>query len=313
MDVPIEKPPKPKKRFSLLSMSNRHKLEGLFFVSPFIIGAALFFIYPLYMSIRLSVGSITNIVGLEMDFVGIENYVHVLLVDTEFIPTFLEVLQTTLTRVPLVVIFAILIAIMINRDIACRGFFRTVFFIPFLLGAGVVMDQMLIQGVDLQVLALDGGLIPYNLLFYLGSDIAEMITTFFAMLVQILWATGVPILLFLSGLQSISDALYESAVIDGATEWEKFWKITIPMIAPTMLLVIVFALVDSFTNARNPLLELIQYRAFSDQVAFERASAMGWVYFLFILLLLGAVFLVLKAYIASGSAEYDHRKKVKRR
>ena len=305
-------PQKPKKKKRVgLSMNNRHKLEGLFFVSPFIIGTALFFIYPIYMSIRLSFGRVVDIVGFDLEMVGIENYVHVLLVDTLFVPTFLETIQTTVTRVPLVVVFAILIAIMINRDIKARGFFRTVFFIPFLLGTGVVMDQILIQGVDEQVLSIADGLIPYNLLFYLGSDVADMITSFFSMLVQVLWSTGVPILLFLSGLQSISDALYESADIDGATEWEKFWKITMPMVAPTMLLVIVYAIVDSFTHARNPMLELIQGRAFTD-IMFERAAAMGWIYFAFILLVLVLVFVVLRAYIESGSAEYNHKRKVKR-
>ena len=292
-------------------MANRHKLEGLFFVSPFIIGTALFFLYPIYQSIRLSFGYVVDIVGFNVRWVGIENYVHVLLMDTEFMPIFLEVVQTTLIRVPLVVIFAILIAIMINQNIKARGFFRTVFFIPFLLGTGVVMDQILIQGVDEQVLSIADGLIPYNLLFYLGSDVAEMIMEFFSMLVQVLWSTGVPILLFLSGLQSISDALYESADIDGATAWEKFWKITIPMISPTMLLVIVYSIVDSFTHARNPMLELIQERAFYN-IWFHRAAAMGWVYFTFILLLLILVFVVLRAYIESGSSEYNHKRKVKR-
>jgi len=303
--------PKPKKRRRLgLSMANRHKLEGLFFVSPFIIGTALFFMYPIFRSIQLSFSRIQDIVGFQVEWVGRINYVDALFMDTEFMPTFLEVVQTTLTRVPLIVIFAVLIAIMINQDIKARGFFRTVFFIPFLLGTGVVMDQLLIQGVDEQVLSVADGLIPYNLLFYLGSDVADMITEFFSMLVQVLWATGVPILLFLSGLQSISDALYESADIDGATAWEKFWKITIPMIAPTMLLVIVFALVDGFTHARNPMLELIQTRAFTD-IMFERAAAMGWIYFAFILLLLMVVFVGLRAYIESGSSEYNHKRKVK--
>lgn len=310
-DITATKPEKKRRRRIGLNMSNRHKLEGLFFVSPFIIGTALFFIYPIFMSIRLSFSSINDIVGFDMDFIGIENYVAALFLDTEFLPIFLSVIGTTMSRVPLVVVFAILIAIMINRDIKARGFFRTVFFIPFLLGTGVVMDQILIQGVDQQVLSISDGLIPYNLLFYLGSDVADMITQFFSMLVQVLWSTGVPILLFLSGLQSISEALYESADIDGATEWEKFWKITIPMIAPTMLLVIVYSIVDSFTHARNPLLELIQGRAFVD-ILFERAAAMGWIYFAFILVMLLLVFVLLRAYIESGSAEYNHKKKVKR-
>jgi ABC-type sugar transport system permease subunit len=300
---------KPKRRN--VDMATRHKLEGLFFISPCILGTLIFFIYPLVMSIILSFGTVENIVGFKVALTGLQNYSWAFLSDATFVPTFLQVIQDTLTKAPLIIVFSILIAVMINRNIRARGFFRTVFFIPFLLGTGAVMDQILIMGVDMRVLSItDGTLIPYQVLNYFGGDFVTMITAFFSTLVQVLWSTGVQILLFLSGLQSISPALYESADIDGATEWEKFWKITIPMIAPIMLLTIVYTIVDSFTNIRNPMLTYIQTRAFTD-IMFEEAAAMAWVYFGFIMIILLLTFVILRSYIESGNTESTRKVKNK--
>jgi len=285
-----------KKGFKL-TMEKREKLEGLFFVSPFLIGLAVFFAYPLFLSVKLSFGKVTNIVGFKIKLVGMENYVRAFLVDTNFIPMFLEVVQKTLTEAPLIIIMALLIAILINKDIKGRGFFRVVFFIPFLLGTGEVMNQLLSQGVDKAVLSItDGKLIPYEVFAYFGSTVIEVVDNVFGTLVQVLWSSGVQILLFLSGLQGISESLYESAKVDGATEWEIFWKITWPMMAPTTFLCIVYTLVDSFTKIKNPILKYIQEYAFK-KTQFEYAAAMGWIYFVFIILLVLLVNLVMSKYI----------------
>lgn len=291
-----------KRRFRL-TMEAKHQLEGLIFISPFIGGMLLFFLYPLYMSLKLSFGKITRVVGFEVVWKGIENYTRAFLIDINFIPMFLQVVRTTLIEAPFIIILSLMIAIMINRDIRLKGFFRTAFFIPFLLGTGEVMRQLLSQGVDTQVLSLsESNIIPYSVLNYFGADVVYMIDSVFGMLVQMLWRSGVQILLFLSGLQGISVSLYESAKVDGATEWEMFWKITLPMISPIMLLNIVYTLVDSFTNIRNPILSYIQEHAFK-RTQFEYSAAMGWLYFLFIILLVLIVMGVMKGYIYTTEAE----------
>lgn len=286
-----------------ITMSTRHKMEGLFFVSPFIIGLIIFFIFPFFISIKLSFGKIENIVGFQIAWRGFENYTRAFLMDVEFIPMFLQVVQKTLIESPLIIILSLLIAILINKDIKGRGFFRTVFFIPFLLGTGEVMRQLLSQGVDKQVLGLASGtLIPKEILMYFGPQVVQVVENISGMLVTILWSSGVQILLFLSGLQGISPALYESAKVDGATEWESFWKITLPMISPIMLLNIIYTLVDSFTNIKNPILNYIQQFAFK-KTEFEYAAALGWIYFTFIILVVLLVFAVMKNYIHSNEVE----------
>lgn len=284
-------------------MTTRHKLEGLFFVTPFIIGLMIFFLFPFFMSIKLSFGKVKNIVGFNVVWSGFGNYIKAFLMDVNFLPTFWKVVRNTLIQAPLIIVFALLIAILINKDIKGKGFFRTIFFIPFLLGTGEVMRQLLSQGVDKQVLSLvNGNLIPKDILTYFGPQVVKMVEDVFGMLVTVLWSCGVQILLFLSGLQGISPALYESAKVDGATQWEAFWKITLPMISPILLLNIIYTLVDSFTNIKNPILSYIQEYAFK-KVDFEYAAAMGWIYFSFIIIVVGVVFLVMKNYIHTSEME----------
>lgn len=281
----------------------KDKLKGLVFVSPFIVGLCLFFIYPVYMSIRLSFGHLKNIVGFQITWAGIENYTRAFLLDPDFIPMFLQVIRDTLVQFPLTIILSLIIAIIINKNIKGRALFRIAFFIPFLLGNGEVMRQLLNQGVDKQVLSIeDGTIIPYNVLNYFGHTVVSGVQTIFGVIVTVLWGSGVQILLFLAGLQSISPALYEAAKIDGATEWEIFWKVTIPMISPMILLNLIFTIVDSFTNIRNPMLEYINSYGFT-KAQFDYGAAMGWIYFGFIGLVAAGVFGIMKGYMHTNEVE----------
>lgn len=124
----------------------RHKLEGYVFISPFIIGFLLFFISPLIRSVTLSVSDVTQMVGLsDMPFVGLKHFVYAFTGDVEFVPKFLTVVADTLINTPMILVFSFILAIMLSRNIRCRGFFRVVFFLPFLLGSGYVMSVLLDQ------------------------------------------------------------------------------------------------------------------------------------------------------------------------
>lgn len=305
---------KPKKKTFRLSLRTKDQLKGLVFVSPFIVGVIMFFAYPIFLSLRLSFGKIDSIVGLKISWAGIENYMRAFLLDVEFIPTFLEVVKNTLVKYPLTIVLSLIIAIMLNRDIKCRGLFRVMFFIPFLLGSGEVMKQLLNQGVDTKVLnIMDGRIIPYNILNYFGSTIVNGVQTILSIIVTVLWGCGVQILLFLSGLQSISPALYEAAKIDGATEWEIFWKVTVPMISPMLLLNLIYTMVDSFVNLSNPMLTYIQSYGFT-KGQFEYAAAMGWIYFAFVGGVVAIVFALMKGYMHTNEVEeVKKRGKEKRR
>ncbi len=299
-----------KKKFKL-DLHTRNSLKGLVFVSPYILGVCMFFIYPIIFSLRLSVSTNIKVVGMHMSGFSLSQYVRGFVVDIEFLPKFWEAIQNTMVNFPLIIVLSLIIAVLLNRDIKFRGLFRVVFFIPFLLGSGEVMQQLLNQGVDRSVLnIMDGRLIPYNVLMYFGATITDAVQTILGVLVTVLWGCGVQILLFLSGLQSISPALYEAAKIDGATEWEIFWKVTIPMISPMMLLNLVYTLVDSFTSKSSELLTYINSVGLKE---FQYGSALGWIYFAFIGLLVAIVFGIMQKHIHTSEIEEVKKRERKHR
>ncbi len=304
---------KEKKKRKGLSLRTRTSLKGYVFIAPFIIGMIAFFVYPIIFSLRFTVADDYLIVGMKPIGYTFRWFKKAFVEDLEFVPTFISTVKYTLTSFPLTVILSLIIAILLNRDIKGRGLFRVIFFIPFLLGSGEIMRQVLNQGVDRSVLnIMDGKLIPYNVLSYFGADIVDLVQTVFGRLVTVLWRSGVQILLFLAGLQSISPSLYEAARIDGATEWELFWKVTIPMISPMMLLNLVYTIVDSFTSLDNELLQYIRTAGFTN-AEFQYSSALGWIYFAFIGVLVGIIFAVMKRYMHTSEVEEVRRRERKRR
>jgi ABC-type sugar transport system permease subunit len=281
----------------LLSMRGRRIRDGYLFVLPWIIGCIFFFAGPILLSIRLSFSTLVKVTGFQMKWLGLGNYMRAFVYDVDFIPMFLEVVKNMFINTPLIVIFSLFIAMLLNRDIRLRGLFRVVFFFPVLLGAGYVMQQLLGYGVDQESMEVARGmLLPKEVLIYFGPRVSGLIQLFMDRFTIILWKSGVQILLFLSGLQGISPSLYEAARCDSATEWEMFWKITLPMVSPVILLNVVYTIIDSFTDSANPIIDFIHQTAF-EKTQFEYAAAVGWIYFIFILLVLGMTFGIMKRYI----------------
>jgi len=283
-----------------LSMQTRRNLQAYTFISPFIVGMCVFFLFPLFVSIKLSFGKLVSLRGFVIEWSGFEQYFYAFTVDVNFVPMILNVISSTLTRLPLILVFSLIIAIMINKDIRFKGLFRIIYFLPFLLGTGDVMRQLVNQQIDQQVLAAAlPFILPRGLLIYMGTAVVGFVETFFNTIVLSLWSSGVQILLFLSALQGITASLYESAKVDGANEWDVFWKITVPMVAPMMQLVIVYSILDSFTAQNNQVLSYIRDQAFTTVGGgkFEYAAAIGWIYFVFIILLVSVVIGIMNVYI----------------
>ncbi len=228
-------------RKNLLTIRRRRIRDGYIFVMPWIIGFIFFFGGPIILSIRLSLSKLVKVTGFTMQWLGFENYMKAFVYDVTFIPMFLQVVRNMFVNTPLIVVFSLFIAMLINRDLRCRWLFRVVFFFPVLLGTGYVMQQLLGYQVDQQSMEVARGiLLPKEMLLYFGPRISGIIQMFLDRFTIILWKSGVQILLFLAGLQGISPSLYEAAKCDSATEWEMFWKITLPMISPVILLNIVY-------------------------------------------------------------------------
>jgi ABC-type sugar transport system permease subunit len=274
-----------------LTIEQRRTVEAFLFLTPWLIGGAMFFLVPILQSIRLSFSEITTFVGFKMQFIGLDNYARAFVWDVEFLPMFLDVVSQTLINTPLILVFSLFISLLLNRDIRFKGFYRASFFLPVLLGTGFVMQQLLGQRVDEQANEIARGiLMPRQVLLYLGPTVANLVQTFLDRITIILWRSGVQILLFLAGLQGISGSLYESAKCDGASEWVMFWKITLPMLLPVVILNSVFTIVESFTDVANPIVDYVIEVAFND-TQFEYAAAMGWIYLVFVFVIVSAIFL----------------------
>lgn len=281
------------------SISQEQKYGGYVFVMLWIIGFLLFFAYPLVKTILLSFCenenvSIDSLGKFSLDGFGM--YQKAFVSDTEFLPLFFEILSGTVIDSILILIFSMFLALLLNKNLPGKGVFRAIFFLPVILGTGTLSTMVVDPDTATGVLALD----PTMLSHVLSEDMAEVVMNLLGTLSMVFWRSSVQIVLFLSGLQGISDSLYESANCDGATAWEMFWKITLPMLSPVTLLVLIYTIIDSFTRADNKMLDYIYTTAFRD-LNFSYGSAMSVMYLLFALILVGVVYMILSPRLSHAS------------
>ena len=275
----------------------REAITGLLFVSPWIIGLCAFFAFPIFRSLQLCFVNVVNMTDYSVEWAGLDHFKEIFETDTWYIKHFLTSMKEMLLQIPLTNIFAIFIAILINKKFPGRTVYRTIFFLPVILGAGFVMSQLLGQGVQGEAMeTVESVLLPTQIRIYLGPKVTKFFTDFLSLITSILWKCGVQIIIYLSGLQSVSPSLYEAARVDSATEWEMFWLITMPMLTPIMLLNLVCSLVDYFINSDNLLLKHIQNTAFQLN-QFENSSAMSWLFFLWAILLVLVIFAVMRPFV----------------
>ena len=229
-----------------------------------------------------------------MKWVGLENYARAFLWDVDFLPMFGTVVKDTFINTIMIVVFSLMIAILVNKKIKFRGFFRGAFFLPVLLGTGYVMEQLL--GINAEGPAMEmarGITIPEEFMRYLDPVVVSVLSGFLNRITYVLWKSGVQIILFLAGLQGISSSLYEAARVDSATEWEMFWKITLPMISPVILLNVIYTIIDSFTDTSNPIVDYVLDIGFTKS-QFEYSAAISWLYFIFVLFVCGIVYFMMR-------------------
>ena len=131
-----------------------------------------------------------------------------------------------------------------------------------------------------------------------GHELLEYVVDIVNNVYGIVNRSGVQMLIFLAGLQSISPAIYESCTIDGATAWETFWKITFPMISPMILVNSIYTVIDSFTASSNKVMSYVSaVYSGATEGSDVLATAMYWIYFAIVILIIAAVAGVLSAYV----------------
>lgn len=304
--------PKKKKVASLDAKKSR---AGWLFVLPFVIGFVLLYIPMLFQSVQFSFSEINILTnqgggggGYELEFVGWENYSKALFNDANFVRVLTSSLKQLVLDVPAIVIFSLFMAIVLNQKMVGRAVFRAIFFIPVILTTGLidqidqsnaVMSYMNSGGIDTGASdALNGGTDIISALdvtsllgnMAVGTELVVYVVDVVNNIFNIVNRSGVQMLIFLAGLQSISPAIYESCTMDGATGWETFWKITFPMISPMILVNTIYTVIDSFTSKSNEVMTYINtiYEG-TTRDARVLSSAMSWIYFLVVLVLIAAV------------------------
>lgn len=278
-----------KKRVKPGRLARREALTGLLFVSPWIVGAVLFLAYPLVTSFWYALNNIRiTPLGKNFTFLGYGNFTQILLSDADFPTQLIDYLVSTLISVPVIVVFALIIAMMLNENIRAKGFFRLIFFLPVIIVSGPILGMLNQQGAG-SITAIDTQAITSAITGFLPNALGEPIAEVFENMVTILWYSGVQILIFLSGLQKIDRSMYEAAKIDGGSGWECFWKITLPTIKPLILLNCVYTIVFISNNDQNSIIELIKNAMFSGtaEKGYGYASAMAWLYSAVVLLIVG--------------------------
>ena len=279
---------------------------------PFLIGFIFIYLPIVFESLKSTFYVKDPIAG--NTFVWFENYREALFsFTTSNGQTFLTMLGSALTQlvidIPAILIFSLFMAVLLNQKMAGRAFFRAIFFIPVIIATGI-MESIEAQNIlssgfesgmntgagesatDGLVSVMDVEKLFANLM--VGQGLATYVTELINNIFDIVNRSGVQMLIFLAGLQSISPAIYESCQIDGASAWETFWKITFPMISPMILVNAVYTIIDSFTTESNIAMKFIDAVYGSSK---EVGVAMSWMYFLIVILILAAVAGLISAFV----------------
>ncbi len=269
---------------------------GYLFLLPWIIGVGIFFVRSMVTSLRYSVHKIVfdNGVVLQPLEFWYKNYVDVFSLETDLPTTLGSFAISLVLQVPIIIAFSLIIAMLLNGKIRCRSLFRMIFFLPVIIATGPVMNMLTAQGVASVPMMSDGSLTA--LLSGLPQFLLDPISELFNSLILILWNSGIQILIFLSGLQKVSTTMYEAAKIDGANGWETFWKITLPIVKPIILLNAIYTVVSLATGGTNEIIELIYAATYTTPwtKGYSYGMAFSWIYTAIIGMILIGVFLLLR-------------------
>lgn len=276
-----------------VTRKRREGFYGMMFIMLWLVGFLIFTLYPMFYSLflsfheayyRLETGVVTT-------FIGFQNYLDI--ARSQFLlPLFGTYIGKMLISVPLVVVFSILIAVLINNPIKLKGFWRTIFFLPVVISTGPVIQELTNQDAT-SLPSLQNSEILNYISQNLGSWIADPLELLLTSMLLILWYAGIPILIFLAGLQKIDNSIYEAASIDGASPWDRFWKITLPSISPLISVAVIYIVV-SMSLFVEPMGILDQARIHMLVGApddnrwngYGYAAAIAWIYFLLMVIIM---------------------------
>ena len=281
-------------------MQRRRAVHGFLFILPWVIGAVFFFIVPMVQSAVYAFSKVDLVSGVDrFTPVGFQNFLYLFTQDPNFITNLSSSLLNVIYQVPVIRTFSLLCAMLLRDKFRGRTLVRAIFFFPVIIASGVVITILKEQ--VLMTAAASGEQEAYMFAapsfsyFIEQMQVPESITNLVEKIINgffdIIWKSGVQIILLLAAVNHIPSSSYEAADIEGASAWEKLWKINFPMISPTILVVLIYSIVDSFTDYGNRIMRMIS--DYFQLGQYEYSATLGIVYFLIVLVLVGLVNLVI--------------------
>ncbi len=312
-----------RKRKMRLSLTTKKALSGWIFVLPFVIGILIFYAPILFQSIQFTFCDVkVNPEAGKFDLVwnNFENYKYVynppeklVAMQKIFSVTLVDGVKDLILQIPAIVIFALFMAIILNQKMAGRTLFRAIFFLPVILSTGIIdavdSGSKMLEALSNSTGSIDTGageeagimsaMDLQNMLgsIKIGTTLVEYVVELVNDIFDIVSRSGVQMLIFLSGLQSISPAIYESCQMEGASAWETFWKITLPMISPMILVNFIYTIIDILTSADNRVMNFIASNTGGTNFTRGHIAVMYWSYILVVLVLIVVVALLMKAFV----------------
>lgn len=295
----------------IAGLQKRKAISGYIFISPFLIGFLVFMVQPLLQSLYMSFCEVQLGAGIfDLQWNGIKNFYTAFRVDPNYVRYLTEELSRMVVNTLAIMVFSFFVALILNQKFKGRALVRAIFFLPVILSSGVMLgletDNALManlssaiqdsaSGVSItdalrDILRTAGvGVRAYNQVFEIIDNIYDVAI-----------ASGIQIIIFLSGLQTISASMYEAADIEGCTKWESLWKITFPMISSLFLVNWVYTIIDFCMRSDNNVVDRIT-EVMTANMDYGLASAMTWVYFLIIMAGIGVTSFI----ISKGVYYYD--------
>ncbi|MEW9050040.1 MAG: sugar ABC transporter permease [Neobacillus sp.] len=278
-----------------LSMKQKKAFTGILFISPWIIGFLAFVAYPLYRTIYMSFHNVMygNKTGWQYKWVGLENYKRILLEDIDFIVAAQNFFVSTIIYVPVIIALSIIISMLLNQNVKGKSFFRLLFFLPIIILNGELMENMTSLGG--MSFSTNQMILDAILMIIPSQSVVMLIVSIFELIVQLLWYSAVPVLIFLAGLQKIGKDMYEAASIDGASAWVSFWKITLPTIYPLVSICVVFVVVFLANFEANPINGIILESKYDGSRRDGYASAISLLYTIVQVVLISVLYYMTKS------------------
>ncbi len=287
--------------------SMRDDLMGYFFIGPFVIGFLLFTLIPIVSSLYLSFTEYDMFVPAE--WIGLDNYKYLFFEDSKYWQSVKVTFIYVAGGVPLRLAFALAIAMLLNTTARAIGLYRTVFYLPSIIGGSVAVAIMwrYLFG-DEGVINAAIGVVGFDAVRWFGNPLAALWMLIFLSV----WQFGSSMLIFLAGLKNIPPSYYEAASVDGANAFQKFLKITLPMLSPVILFNAIMQTIAAFmtfipafiisSGTGGPLDGTLLYSLYLFRKGFEffhmgEASAMAWVMLIIVAILTAILFMSSKFWV----------------